>query len=275
MTANSSEADQYEPFYREFDSPLMRAIRRDAYGEDIGQHSWISAAELRQDARRLHLDASSRLLDLGSGPCGPLTFLLSESGCTGLGLELSPSAVRVGYARAAEINVQTRFAAQVADLNEPLPTELGLFDCALAIDMVLHVRDRQALFRQVSALLHPTGRFLITDAGVITGAVSNAELQLRSIHGYTQFVPAGWNESLLEGAGFRLLETEDRSTSVVRNASGRLAAIHKHREELERFSGVASFQSQANYLTTVAELASRGAVSRFMYLAELRSCTAG
>jgi hypothetical protein len=37
----------YEATYREFDSPLMRQIRREAYGEDIGQHSWVGAAELR------------------------------------------------------------------------------------------------------------------------------------------------------------------------------------------------------------------------------------
>ena len=64
-------ADQYEAFYREFGSPLMRQLRREAYGEDIGQHSWVSADELRRDAQRLGLCATSRLLDLGDGDCGP------------------------------------------------------------------------------------------------------------------------------------------------------------------------------------------------------------
>ena len=123
-----SLADQHEPFYREFDSPLMRQIRLEAYGEDIGQHSWVSADELRRDAQRLGLSASSRLLEL-------------------------------------------------------------------AVDVVLHLRDRQSLFREVSKLLRPEGRFLFTDAGVITGAVSNDELQRRSLHSYTQFVPIGWNAS--------------------------------------------------------------------------------
>jgi len=64
-------ADQYEAFYREFGSPLMRQLRREAYGEDIGQHSWVGADELRRDAQRLGLCATSRLLDLGDGDCGP------------------------------------------------------------------------------------------------------------------------------------------------------------------------------------------------------------
>lgn len=269
MTANAPRADQYESFYREFNSPLMRQIRREAYGEDIGQHSWIGSDELRQDAKRLRLGPTSRLLDLGSGPCGPLTFLISNFACAGVGLELSPAAIEVGHSRATELGIQRLFAAEVADLNDALPSGLGAFDSALAVDVVLHIRDRRALFRQVATLLRPGARFLLTDAGVVTGAVSNEEFQLRSIHGYTQFVPAGWNERLLEAAGFHLLETEDRTASVLRNANGRLAAIQNHRAELESLSGVASFQSQSAYLTTVAELASRRAVSRVMYLAEL------
>ena len=248
----------------------MRQIRREAYDEDIGQHSWVGAEELRQDAARLGLGPTHRLLDLGSGAGGPLTFLIASFGCTGVGLELSPAAIEVGFSRAAELGVQGRFAAQVADLNDALPAGLGEFDSALAIDVVLHLRDRQALFRQVAALLRSAGRFLLTDAGVITGAVSNEELRLRSLHGYTQFVPVGWNEQLLEAAGFRLLEIEDRTASVVRNANGRLAAMRNHCEELGKLSGVASLQAQSAYLATVAELAARRAVSRIMYLVEKR-----
>ena len=275
MTANAPSADKYESFYREFDSPLMRQIRREAYGEDIGQHSWVGSDELRQDAGRLGLDSASRLLDLGCGPCGPLTFLISNFGCAGVGLELSPSAIEVGHARAAELGIQALFAAEVADLNDALPTGIGSFDSALAVDVVLHIRDRQALFQKVADMLRPGGRFLLTDAGVITGAVSNGEFQLRSLHGYTQFAPMGWNEQLLEAAGFRVLETEDRTASVLRNANGRLAAMRNHREELEKLSGVAFFQSQSAYLTTVAELARRQAVSRVMYLVEVRARDAG
>jgi cyclopropane fatty-acyl-phospholipid synthase-like methyltransferase len=264
-------ADQYEAFYREFDSPLMRQLRREAYGEDIGQYSWVGADELRRDAQRLGLTPTSRLLDLGSGPCGPLTFLLATTGCTGVGLELSPSAIQVGYLRATALGVQERFSAHATDLNDPLPFGLGAFDAVLAVDVVLHLQDRQALFREVITVLRPGGRFLFTDAGILTGAVSNDEIHRRSMHGYTQFVPVGWNERLLAAVGLGVLETEDRTASVFRTATGRLAAFRNHRVELERLSGVAFFQRQEEYLTTVAELAQRGAVSRIMYLTEVRA----
>lgn len=264
----SNTADEYEAFYREFNSPLMRQIRQESYGEDIGQHSWVSAAELRADAHRLKLSQTARLLDLGSGPCGPITFLIAQSGCFGVAVELSPSAIRVGETRATALAVQDRFSGVVADLNDPLPQELGLFDAALAIDVVLHLRDRLALYRQLRQRVGTGGRILITDAGVVTGPISSDEVRRRSVHGYTQFVPTGWNEQLLADAGLRVLEVEDRTASVVRNASGRLLALKNHRDELQSRTGVASFETQVEYVSTVADLASRRALSRFMYLAE-------
>jgi SAM-dependent methyltransferase len=161
------------------------------------------------------------------------------------------------------------FRFKTTDLNEPLPFELRSFDAAMSLDVVLHLRDRLKLFHEVARLLPPGGRFLFTDAGVITGAVSNEEVRKRSVHGYTQFVTEGWNEGLLESAGFRLIETENRTVSVLKTAGGRLAAMLAHRAEFERLSSAADFERQRNYLETVVELSRRGAVSRIMYLAEV------
>jgi hypothetical protein len=88
----------YDPSYCEFDSPLQRRLREEAYGEDIGQHSWVVAAELRRDTARLRLSRASRLLDLGCGPCGSLTFIVKSVGCRGVGIDrshLAPAAGRV------------------------------------------------------------------------------------------------------------------------------------------------------------------------------------
>ncbi len=273
--ANEPQADGYESFYREFDSPLMRRLRREAYGEDIGQHSWVGSEELRADIHRLGLTSSSRLLDLGCGPCGPLTFVVASVGCRATGLELSPSALKVGRQRAAVLGVDALVSTRQADLNQPLPFESGSFDAAMSLDVVLHVRDRSTLFLETSRSLSAEAKFLFTDAGVITGAVSNEEMRRRSPHGFTQFVVTGWNERLLERAGFRLLEVEDRTESVSRNASGRLAAMTAHRAELEQASGAAAFESQREYLETAIELSQRRALSRIMYLAQAPARSAG
>ena len=263
--------DEYESLYQDFDSPLMRTIRREAYGEDIGQHSWVSADELRADIQRLNLSPSSRCLDLGCGPCGPLSFIVSTVGCQGVGVELSPSALRLGRARATSLGIEGLLSVVEGDLNTPLSFDPMSFDAVVSLDVVLHVRDRRRLFHEVTRVLRSGGRFLFTDAGVLTGSISNEEVRNRSAHGHTQFVPAGWNEDLLERAGLQLIETENRTATVVNNAGGRLKALHAHREELEKMSSPAELESQRHYLETVLEVSRRGALSRLMYLSQRAS----
>ena len=260
----------YDSVYDAFDSPLMQRVRSDSYGEDIGQHSWVTATELRHDIERLRLGSSHRLLDIGCGPCGPLTYVLRSVGCRGTGLDLSAQAVDVGRRRAASLRLDHLATIEQADVSDALPLESRSFDAAMSLDTVIHVRHRLALFREIARVLVPAGRFLFTDAGILTGIISSDEVARRSVRGDTQFVASGYNDRALEDAGFRLLETEDRTESVVANAEGRLAARLAHREELEQVEGTADFAREQRYLESVAALSSRRALSRMMYLAELQ-----
>jgi SAM-dependent methyltransferase len=267
----SPQPEGYGSIYREFNSRWMQQFRRDAYGEDIGQHSWVTAGELRAHIARLELTGSSRLLDLGAGPCGPLSFLLGEIGCAGAGVEINRAALQAGRQRAASLGVDAALWTAVADVDAPLPFKGSSFDAAISLDVVLHLRDRPGFFREVARVLRPGGRFLFTDAGVVTGPISDQEVERRSAHGFTRFVPPGWNESLLGAAGFEQIESEDLTASVISNARGRLAAMGSYRTELEGLWGGAEFERQGAYLQTVVDLSHRGALSRFMYLARTPS----
>jgi SAM-dependent methyltransferase len=258
----------YDDSYREFDSPLMQQIRREAYGTDVGQHSWVTAEELEQDIVRLQLSRASLFLDLGCGPGGPLTFVVGRVGCHGAGVDLNGSAIAAGRARAASLGIAGLITLQEVDLNEPLPFASGSFDAVMSLDVLLHLRDRQAVLREVARILVPAGRLLFTDAGVATGEISDEEMRARSVQGATQFVTPGHNERILELAGFRLLEMQDRTASLLKNAAGRLTARLAHRAELELVEGQRYFAGQSRYLETVVALSQRGAASRMMYLAE-------
>lgn len=153
-------------------------------------------------------------------------------------------------------------------MNEVLPLSSKSFDFVISIDVVLHVRDRASLFNDVVRLLAPGGKFLFTDAAVVTGSVSNEEIAARSIHGFTQFAAPGFNESLLESAEFRMLEAQDRTAGLLSNANGRLTARSTHRSELTALESEEYFLHQQRYRETVIALAQRGAVARRMYLAE-------
>ena len=262
-----SEGCGYDNLYKDFDSPLMQKLRREAYREDIGQHSWVTAEELQENIPRLKLSRASRLLDLGCGPAGPLTYIVGQVMCHGAGADVSAEALAAGRARAASLKLDGLVTLHEADLNEQLPFASGSFDAVISLDAILHLRDRLSVFREVARILLPAGRFLFTDAGVITGSVSDEEIRSRALHGYTQFVPPDFNEKMLELAGFRVIDRHDQTASLLKTATGRLAARLSHRQELEQFEGSSYFEQQQRYLETVLALSERGALSRLLYLA--------
>ena len=266
MTEPAAETNQgYDQPYADFDSPLKRQLREEAYGEDIGQHSWVTAAELRGDVERLGLLPSSVVLDLGCGPGGPLAFVLKAIGCNGTGVDVSSAAIDAARRRAVSLGLDRQLTVRQADMNAPLPLPDKAFDAVISLDVILHARDRVEVFREVARVLTPGGTFLFTDAGVLTGSISNEEAAARSTHGFTQFCPPGFNERMLAEAGFSLIYTEDRTTNLLGNAAGRIAARDAHRAELEQLEGSEYFSLQRRYLETVVALSRRGALARFMY----------
>jgi SAM-dependent methyltransferase len=265
-----SEKRSYQSLYENFDSPLMRKLRDEAYGEDIGQHSWVTADDLRRDVSRLKLTVNGRLLDLGCGPCGPLTFIMKSVGCSGIGLDISAAAIAAGRRRAADLGVEHLLAVQQADLDAQLSLATGMVDAVISLDVILHLRDRLRAFADIARVLVPGGRFLFTDAGIVTGSISSEEVALRSMHGFAQFCAPGFNERMLEQAGLTLLETEDRTQGMLRHAEGRLVARDKAQAEVERVEGLDGFARYQTYLRSVIATAERGALSRVMYLAEAR-----
>ena len=269
-TPCESDYNGYDAIYEEFESPAMRKVRREAYGKDIGQHSWVTVEELEEDIPQLRLTRASRLLDIGCGPCGPLVFAARRVGCHCNGVDISRKAIAAGRARVAAYGLEKVVTVGIADLNERLPFDSNVFDGVMSLDVVVHLHDRAQAFREVARVLLPGGRFLFTDAGVITGPVSNDEIRQRAFHGHTQFGPLGFNERMLEFAGLHLVECIDRTANLLKNATGRLNARLKHRADLERVEGSAGFARQQQYLETVVGLSRRGAMSRMMYLAERR-----
>src|SRR5260370_36076645 len=118
----------YDAFYEEFESPAMQKVRREAYGKDIGQHSWVTAEELEEDIPRLRLTRASRFLDLGCGPCGPLVFTAGRAGCHGSGADLSTRALAVGRARATAHGLADLGTLPDHEWDVPTPVDSRCFD---------------------------------------------------------------------------------------------------------------------------------------------------
>lgn len=258
----------YDRIYSDFDSDLRRQIRAEAYGEDVGQHSWVTAVELDWALSMLALSDASRVLDIGCGPGGPLVFIARRIGCEAVGIDVSGPAIAAARRRVAGAGLEGRVFVRQVDADAPLDFSEASFHAVTAIDVVLHVHDRARLFVDVARLLKPGGRFWFTDAAVVTGAVSNEEIGVRAAQGFTQLVPPGFNEQTLADAGLLLVRVDDRTESLLQNASGRLNARLAHRRQVEELEGADAFDRQQRYLDMVITLARRRAMTRVSYVAE-------
>jgi SAM-dependent methyltransferase len=139
-----------------FDRALLRSrVSAYAAGEFAGQEGFMTAGEIRAFGAQAGIGPGTTVLDLCCGVAGPGRLLARELGCDYLGVDASASAVALARERSA--GLPCRFAiAQVP----PLPA--GGFDVVLLLETMLAFEDKDALVREVAAVLRPGGRFAFT-----------------------------------------------------------------------------------------------------------------
>jgi SAM-dependent methyltransferase len=264
-----SDPPAYNRTFEDFNDPLMQRFRELAYGEDIGQHSWTNANELREFSASI--EQSDDIADFGCGAGGPLTFIVKNTGCRGAGWDLSESALQVARVRAKEMGLSERVSFYQADLDTFFTLPLNKLDAAIAIDVILHLRDRFQFLSEVSRVLKPGGTFIFTDAGVMTGTMTEKERKHRTLFGRTEFVTEGVNEESITRAGFTIQSVIDSTNQLIANAGGRLRARQLLSKELIALEGPETFHKQVTYLETVVDLAQRRILSRLTYTSSTQS----
>ena len=260
--------DLYDNVYTDFAGEAETAVRRETWGEDIGQSSWVTAEEWLGFADRLRIGETSDVLEVGSGSGGPALYLAAARGCRITGVDINEHGTRNANSLARSRGLGDRADFHAVDASRPLPFAPGRFDAVVSNDAMCHIRDREAVLADWHRVVRPGGRVLFTDAMVVTGLVTNEELATRSSIGFYLFLPPGVNERLLEGAGFRVLEVADLTEAEAQVAGRWHAARERWREALTAREGAANFEGLQRFLLGTRSLAAERRLSRFAYLAE-------
>ncbi|HEY0605398.1 MAG TPA: class I SAM-dependent methyltransferase [Herpetosiphonaceae bacterium] len=262
------QVDLYGSTYGSFAERVLATVRRETFGEDIGQNSWITADELRRFLAWLDLTATAQLLDVGCGSGGPALFIARASGCRVTGIDETPQAIATATqtAHAAGLSQSLRF--QVADANASLLWTSATFDAILCIDAINHLADRRRVLQEWHRVLKPGGRVLFTDPVVVTGAITKDEIAVRSSIGHFVFVPRGENERQLEAVGFRVLRCEDVTENAAQVACRWQHARERHGAELVQLEGEERFVGLQAFFAMVHRLSSERRLSRLAYLAQ-------
>jgi SAM-dependent methyltransferase len=268
VTDRPEVADHYGTHYRDFGSDVYAQVRQAAFGEDLGQNSWLTLAQLERFVAHLDVRAGDRLLDVACGSGGPAVRVASLTGCDVVGVDLYRDAVTNQRRSDDADKPHARFLQ--ADASKPLPFVDASFDAVVCIDAINHLPDRLRVLEDWARVLRPGGRLVFTDPVSITGALDSAEIATRTSIGYFLFVPAEENRRLIDAAGFDLLTVEDTTVELAETARRRGAARDERAAELRRVEGDAAFEGRQRFFAVVAELAAQARLSRLAYVAKKR-----
>jgi len=258
----------YDANYGNFQTELYARIRREAFGEDIGQSSWLTSDEQDRFLTSLNLSPGKSLLDVACGSGGPVLRIADRTGCSVVGVDVHEQAVATGNDLACQHNLTQRAKFQVADATTSLPFPDASFDAITCIDAINHLPNRPAILADWARLLKPGGRLLFTDPITVTGPLTNAEIAVRSSIGFFLFVPRGYDERVIEQSGLRLLVNEDATANMAEVAERRRAARASRAADLREIEGDQTYEGQQEFFAVASRIAKEGRLSRFLYVAE-------
>lgn len=254
--------DLYNNTYQKFTERVLEEVRAEAFGKDIGQNSWITAEEMLTLIQPLHLNSNSVVLEVACGSGGPAMFVAENAGCKIHGVDSNENAIETARNQSSQIQFK------VADANQALPFDSDTFNAIYCMDAINHLTNRLQILHEWYRLLKKGGRFLYTDPIVVTGALTNDEMNKRSSIGFFLFVPESANEKWIEEAGFRLIQREDVTSAASNIAKRWHDARAKRQNDLELVEGKERFEGLQTFLDVVHRLYSEKRLSRFAYIGE-------
>ncbi len=260
-------ASHYNASYGNFETELYAQIRREAFGEDIGQNSWLTSDEQDRFLEWLDLFPGKTLLDIACGAGGPALRIAAASGCSIVGLDVHEQAVTTASSLAAQRGLAERADFRALDATGSLPFSDASFDAIICIDAINHLSDRPRVISEWARLLKPGGRLLFTDPTTLTGPLTNAEIAVRSSAGFYLFVPYGYDESVITKCGLQLHVSEDVTANMAKVAEARRAARASRSAKLREIEGDQAYDGQQEFLAVAARVAREGRLSRFVYVA--------
>ncbi|MGC2627562.1 MAG: class I SAM-dependent methyltransferase, partial [Candidatus Udaeobacter sp.] len=172
--------DLFDSTYSHFTKQVLETIRKETFGQDIGQNSWTTVEEYDRFVSWLDLRPEHHILEVASGSGGPAQYIANSLSCRVTGIDANEAGVATATQSVANSNQADRITFEVADANSPLPFDDNSFDAILCIDSMNHFPDRLKVFQEWRRVLRSGRRAVVTDPVVITGPVTNDELALRS-----------------------------------------------------------------------------------------------
>ncbi|WP_416799516.1 class I SAM-dependent methyltransferase [Ciceribacter azotifigens] len=164
----------------------------------------------------MKLDASSRVLDIGSGLGGPARTLAETFGCHVTGIDLTQAFCDAATTLSSWVGLSDLVDFRQGDATS-LPFDDNLFDAAITMHVAMNIAAKDAMYAEARRVLKPGSRFVAYD--VLQG------------EGGEVIYPVPWARE----RSISHLATTDAMTSHLSNAGFRIERIEDSTEASERW----------------------------------------
>jgi SAM-dependent methyltransferase len=161
---------------------------------------------------------SDHVIDIGSGIGGPARYLAATFGCRVTGVDLTPAfvAAAIGLTKLVGLSDRVDFR-QGSALALPYPD--ATFDRAWSQNVAMNIADRPRFYGEMRRVLKPGGRLAIQEVAQGPGGDLIVPVMWASRPDLSFLRTPEQARSLLEAAGFAVLEWEDKSEAAVAEAA--------------------------------------------------------
>ncbi|MEP7198660.1 MAG: class I SAM-dependent methyltransferase, partial [Chloroflexota bacterium] len=212
-------------------------------------------AKLDLMAQYMNLKPGYRILDVGCGWAGPLTYLCQKYDVRGVGLTLSSQQKRFADERIARLGVDT----QVIECHWREFQDAEGFDAIYTDEVIVHFHNLDEFFAKCHALLKPHGRMVNKELHFTHPSharLTRATALISEIYGYTgNYRTLAEELTLVNQAGFETHLVHHIPRRHYRKTIKRWQSnMHEHHDELIALVGADYYTRFRKYLKVAGHL---------------------
>jgi cyclopropane-fatty-acyl-phospholipid synthase len=275
--ASSSEIQFHYDVGNEFYALWLEPYMQYTCGYYASEHDDLASAQvakLEHICRKLRLAPGMKLLDIGCGWGGLVTYAAEHFGVEALGISLSPSQLEWANRRIAEKGLADRCRVELRDMRD-LETN-AQFDRLTSIGVTEHIpeAEQQAYFTRAYKLLKPGGMFMNQCNVSYNSARSTNSVRERManwlwkrdqfIDRYVfpdgKIVPLGHLITKAEHGGFETHDVENLREHYTRTMRDWLRGLERHEREATAMVGERTYRVWRLYMTAAAYGFEHGAI---------------